>query len=860
MTARTNPAVMAQRHEPPDNYRTFLEAKMAVAERLGFDIPESVVNPFLKPHQKAMVRWAVAGGRRAIFAKFGLGKTVVQIEIVRIILERLGGRGLIVIPLGVRQEFIRDAAKLGVAVTFIRRIEEAGEAGLYITNYETIRDGKLDPSAFVVASLDEASILRGMGGTKTFREFMRAFAAVQYRFVATATPSPNDFGELLAYAAFLDVMDIGQAKTRFFQRDSEKADNLTLRPHKEREFWLWVATWALFIERPSDLGHDDAGYDLPPMQVVYHEIPAEIRSRDTERDGQGILFRNAAIGVTQAAREKRDTLAARVDKLTEILAAAGDEHVLIWHDLEAERHAIEKAVPGVVSVYGSQELEDRERAIIRFSDGEFPYLAAKPVIAGSGCNFQRHCATAVFLGIGFKFNDFIQAIHRIYRFLQDRPVTIHVIYAETEREVLRTLQAKWARHEEMVATMTEIIRTNGLAAAAMSEALTRSIGVERVEVTGEGYRLVNADTVEECERLEPDSVGLVVTSIPFSTQYEYTPSYNDFGHTDDDAHFWAQMDFLTPSLLRALKPGRVAAIHVKDRIVPGGINGFGFQTLSTFHCDAIQHFRRHGFAYLGMKTIVTDVVRENNQTYRLGWSEQCKDGSRMGCGVPEYLLLFRKPPSDRSNGYADDPVGKLKKEWDADAGSWVNPEGYSRARWQIDAHGFSRSSGDRNLTPEELQGMPADLVYKVWKGFNLQAVYDFEHHVRIGEALEMRGALPPTFMLLPPHSWHPDVWADVTRMRTLNGQQAAKNREMHLCPLQFDIVDRAILQFSMEGETVLDPFGGLMTVPYRAVTHKRRAIGVELNPGYFLDGVKYVEAAVQKVSTPSLFDFLEAAE
>jgi hypothetical protein len=687
---------------------------------------------------------------------------------------------------------------------------------------------------------------------------MKAFEGCgpRYKFVATATPSPNQYIELLAYSAFLEVMDVGQAKTRFFKRDSEKADNLTLHPHKEEEFWLWVTSWAVFLQKPSDLGFDDTGYALPPLDVRWHEIPTDHSAAGAERDGQGRMFRNAAIALPEAAKEKRDSLPLRIDKLLALRAEDPDAHRLIWHDLEAEREAIERAIPEVQSVYGTMDLEEREARIIGFSDGEFQELAAKPVLAGSGCNFQRHCAWAIFLGIGFKFNDFIQAVHRIQRFLQARTVRIDLIYTEAEREIRRTLEAKWKRHAHMVDRMSEIIRRYRLNQSLMEEQLTRTINVERVVVEGESFKLVNNDCVLEMAHIEDNSLDLVVTSIPFSTQYEYTPSYLDFGHTDDDGHFWAQMDFLIPELLRATKPGRVAAIHVKDRITPGGINGFGFQTLSPFSDDCIRAFRKHGWAFLGRKTIVTDVVRENNQTYRLGWTEQCKDGTRMGCGVPEYLLLFRKPPTDRSNGYADEPVRKPKKLRKAD--HWENPEGYSRARWQLDAHGFERSSGNRPLLPEDLVGVAPDIVYKLWKRFGLERVYDFEHHVACAEKLEEHGSLPPTFMLLPPASWHPDVWTDVTRMLTLNGMQHAKGREMHLCPLQFDIVDRAIAQFSQPGELVFDPFGGLMTVPFRAIKAGRRALAVELNAGYFRDGLAYVDAAARERSMPSLFDLLDA--
>lgn len=920
-----------------DDYQRFLEGKIRLAANFGIEVDPAEVNPILKPHQRAIVLWALRGGRRAIFASFGLGKTFMQLEILRLVVAHLSGRlgpagiapnvladppaaarALLVAPLGVRQEFMGDVRALAtgehpaisaeqraelaawqagrpdrvLSLTFIRSDAEASGPGVYMTNYETVREGKLDVMRFAAASLDEAAILRGFGGSKTFREFMRLFDGMRWKWVATACPSPNEYIEMLVYSAFLEVMDIGQAKTRFFKRNSEQADKLTLHPHKEREFWLWVASWALFITKPSDLGSEfsDAGYDLPPLEVHWHEIATDHRDAGSERGGQYRLLREDAVGVVQASREKRHSLSARIAKMMEIREIDPGAHRIIWHDLEAERLAIEAAIPGITSVYGSQALEQREEAIVAFSNGRFQELATKPMIAGAGCNFQRHCAWAIYLGIGHKFHDFIQSIHRLLRFLQTRGVRIDLIYTEAERPLRQSLEAKWRRHEEQLEKMTEIIRQYGLSHAAMAQELVRAIGVQRVEVTGDGYRLINNDCVRELARMANNSVDIIVTSIPFGTQYEYSANYADFGHTDDIYHFLRQMDYLIPELLRVLKPGRNCAIHVKDRIVPGGMTGLGFQTVYPFSDDIIAAFKRHGWAFLSRRTIVTDVVRENNQTYRLGWSEQCKDGSRMGAGMPEYLLVFRKPPTDASNGYADNPVRKPKKYWrpaegpegnsgtddDADygidddgsaerataaagmpEGSWDNPNGYSRARWQLDAAGFWRSAGNRLLTPQDLVGLAHDQIYQLWKARNLQTVYDFEHHVMIGESMEMRGALPSTFMLLPPHSPHPDVWSDVARMLTMNTLASAKGREMHLCPLQFDIIDRTIAQMSEPGEVVLDPFGGLMSVPYRAIKLKRKSIGIELSPAYFLDGVAYCEAMAREMAVPTLFDLIE---
>jgi DNA modification methylase len=842
-----------------DAYRQFLASKVCVSNDFGFDVAPEQINSRLRPHCKAIVPWLLRGGRRALFASFGLAKTTIQLETVRLAAEYSRGPGLIVLPLGVRQEFRRDATQIlgwNEPPPFIRSVDNLEPGRVYLTNYETVRDGKLDPTAFSAASLDEAAVLRGFGGSKTFREFMALFAGdrktldtreqsagIRYRFVATATPSPNDYIELLAYAAYLGIMDVSAAKTRFFKRNSEKADQLTIHPHKEREFWLWVASWAMFVTKPSDLGEQfsDEGYELPPIEVRWHEIATDHTDAGHEKDGQGRLFRNAAVGVQDAASEKRRSLSGRIAKLQEIRAEFPDEHRILWHDLEDERRAIEAAVPDVRSVYGSQDLDEREQTILDFSDGKFQELAAKPVIAGAGCNFQRHCAAAVFLGIGFKFADFIQAIHRIQRFLQSKPVRIDLIYTEAERDIRRQLERKWKQHIDMVFNMTQIIREYGLSNSRAAAELTRAMGVERIESSSRAYRCINNDCVLEARSMAENSVGLILTSIPFSTQYEYSPNYADFGHTDNNAHFWKQMDFLTPELLRVLQPGRVAAIHVKDRIVPGGMTGLGFQTVYAFHADAIEHYKRHGFGFLGMKTIVTDVVRENNQTYRMGWTEECKDATKIGCGMPEYLLLFRKPPTTNENSYADVPVVKSKDR-------------YTRARWQFDAHGFARSGGNRRLRPEELEGLEQNVIFKMFREHSLTNVYDFEHDVKIGEHVDARGWLPSTFMLLQPQSWHPDVWTDVTRMRTLNGQQHAKGREMHLCPMQFDIAERVIEQFSMPGETVLDPFAGLMTVPERAVRLGRFGVGIELATNYFLDGLAYCQAAEREMSMPSLFD------
>ena len=590
------------------------------------------------------------------------------------------------------------------------------------------------------------------------------------------------------------------------------------------------------------MGHSDDGYALPKLDVRYHEVPSDYEASGVEKNGQGLLIPDVAMGLSAASKEKRNSMDARVDVVADLIAEAPADHFIVWHDLEDERHAIQKAIPEAVSVWGSQDLEERERRIVDFGNGIGQVLSTKPIIAGSGCNLQRHCHREIFAGIGFKFNDFIQSIHRVHRFGQTKPVRIDIVYTESEREVLKTLQTKWNQHNEMGKKMTEIIKNYGLNQLAMQEVLARSIGVKRIEVKSELFSVANNDCVEEAKVQPGESVDLIVTSIPFANHYEYTPSYNDFGHTSDNNQFWAQMDFLTPELLRILKPGRIYACHVKDRINFGNVTGAGIPTVSPFHAEALFHGIKHGFDYMGMITVVTDVVRENNQTYRLGYTEMCKDGSKMGVGSPEYILLFHKPQTDRGRGYADKPVTKAKTD-------------YSLAKWQVDAHAFWRSSGNRLLSAEEMASYGPGKLAKMFTDFSLSNVYDYEFHVKIGEELLDRQALPSTFMSLAPGSHHPDVWHDINRMRTLNGDQTNRAVEKHVCPLQFDIVDRLIERYSSKGEKVYDPFCGLGTVPVRAIKLGRTGGGSELSAAYFMDQVHYLRAAEKEVSMPGLFDF-----
>lgn len=712
-------------------YIDFLKDKMAISHETGFEINDEELTPSLFPHVKDTVKWAIKGGCRAIFSSFGMQKTVTQLEIIRIVLKHEGGKGLIVCPKRVVVEFVSQAKEhLGIEVTYVRTMQEVNDSktDIMITNYERVRDGeegvRIDPNYFTATSLDEASILRGFG-TKTYQEFLPLFSNVPYRFVATATPSPNRYKELIHYSAYLGVMDSGQALTRFFKRDSTKANKLTLYPNKEREFWIWVATWALFLTKPSDLGYPDDGYQLPELRVHTEIVEVDNSTAGTDKDGQVKMFRDAALSLQDAARERRDNMPAKIDRVLEIINRPEnkDDHFLLWHDLESERVELCKRIDGCKAVYGSQDYDEADKVIEDFREGRLKYLAAKPEMLGEGLNFQYHCHKAIMF-IDYRFNDKFQAIARIYRFMQQYPVDLYLIYAESEQEIYRSFMQKWKQHRDMVENMTTIIRDYGLFGLDAQEKLMRYMFSKREERKGNLYTAINNDNVLECRQMSDNSVDLIVTSVPFSNHYEYTSSYNDFGFNADNDEFFKQMDYLTPELLRILRPGRLACIHVKDRVLFGNATGDGMPTIDPFSDMCVFHYLKHGFRYMGRITVDTDVVRENNQTYRLGYGEMCKDGSKMGVGCPEYVLLFRKLPTDTSKAYADTPVTKVKYG------------DYSLARWQIDAHADWKDGGNRLLTFDDVRNLGIDKIRRFFRKYSKEHIYNYENHVAFAEELE----------------------------------------------------------------------------------------------------------------------------
>jgi hypothetical protein len=840
-------------------YETFLKAKVQLSHQTGFSIADTDLHPSLFPHQRDAIRWAAYRGKALIAASFGLGKTRMQVELLRLAHKHTGKPVLVICPLGVRHQFIvEDGPALDVQFEYVRTDAEAAAANgpFLITNYERVRDGNISGatlSTLGAISLDEGAILGNLG-TKTQDQFNILLADIRYRWVATATPAPNDYRQMIYFADFLDAMDAGQALTRFFGRNPDKAGDLQLMPHMEKDFWLWVASWCLFVDKPSDLGYSDDGYIMPELQINWQRIAADHEKAFnlTDQNGQRFLLKDTAAGVQQAMKEKRDSLEPRVAAALAIVESIGADQLVIWCNLNDEQSAIERGLKerGIPysSVHGSLSPEVQEERLYEWKEKRTQALVSKASMLGSGVNLQQ-CHHAIYVGVDFKFRDFIQSIHRLQRYGQLHTVEIHGIHTDAEDTVVDILLGKWSQHDAMVARMRAIIQEYGLTTEALVSEMRRTMGVTRQERQGRLWTAINNDTVLETMGMADNSIDEIVTSIPFGNHYEYVASLNDFGHNPSDTDFWTQMDFLIPELLRVLKPGRMCCIHAKDRLLYGHQTPHGMMEVDYFTHDCARAFKKHGFVSYGEIFIPTDVVRENSSTNRLGWSENCKDGSKMGVGLSEKVLLFRKPQTDKTRSYADEPVRKDKKN-------------YSRGRWQVDAHSLWRSNGRALATPadnpELLTGMDGSQIYNWYRQWSKEHAYDYHQHVAFNEMVGDR--LPATFMLMPPQApcdYEEGVWTDVLFMRTLNMSQARRRVEKHICPLPLDIVERLIVRYSNEGELIFDPFLGIGTTAYMALKLGRTAIGTELNATYFDASVGYCQEAEAEKQKTTLFD-LEA--
>ena len=606
------------------NYKQLLESKKKRIADSGFNIEESQLNGSMFAFQKHIVKTALKAGKYAIFADCGLGKTLMQLEWANQVSKHTNQPVLILTPLAVSGQTIQEGAKFGIQVERLKG--DVFGAGIYVTNYEQLENISVEQFAGVV--LDESSILKTFTG-KTKRLIIDLFDGTRFKLACTATPSPNDLNEIGNHSEFLDVLDAQDMRARWFVRE-EGMNNYRLKAHAKKDFYGWISSWATMLSKPSDIGFDATGYDLPGLNYVEHVVK-------TGRTADNRLFADGIVNATNFNQELRFSILPRLEKVADIVNES-TEPFLIWirHNEEGER--LRKLIPGAVEVSGSDKPEDKERNLLGFANGDFRVLITKQKIAQFGMNFQN-CNNQVFASLDFSFESLYQSIRRSYRFGQTKEVNIYIITTDTMENVIAAIDRKQKQFEEMQSEMNNQINQ-------------RKYGL-RENYQFEEYRdgnmwLMHGDSVQEIDRIDDNSLDLIVFSPPFSSLFTYSDYIQDMGNCESHDEFFVQYGFLLEKLYRKLKPGRLMCCHTKDLGVYKNSSGYtGMYDFTGEHTRAVLNA---GFKLHSKVTIWTDPVLEmqRTKTQRLLYKTLTTDSSYTGIGMAEYITVFRKWEGDES--------------------------------------------------------------------------------------------------------------------------------------------------------------------------------------------------------------------
>lgn len=737
------------------DYEDFLASKLLAAHAHGFEPLRT--NKKLFPFQRTIVEWAVRLGRAAIFAECGMGKTAMQLEWAWQVAKHTGGRVLILAPLAVASQTVREGKKFGIEVKVVR---DAGDehGAVNVANYEVLH--RLDSTSYAGIVLDESSILKAFSG-KTKRALVEAFSRTPYRLACTATPAPNDPMELGNHSEFLGVMSSHKMLARWFINDTTAAGVWRLKGHAARDYWRWVTSWAVCCSKPSDLGGDDTGYVLPPLEIVQHNVDVDI----TEGRKDGALFRDPTLSATDLHKELRRTAPARAAKVAELVNATPGPWV-VWCNSNYEADALASLLPEAVDVRGDDTLAQKEAKLAAFADGSVRVVITKPSICGFGLNWQ-HVANMTFVGLSYSYEQYYQALRRSYRFGQKNAVTAHIVAASTEGAIADVVRAKQKEHEQMKDSMVAAMRQHGIRT---NDSDSTALDYTRRTVSGAGWEMRLGDCVDLVREVPDEHADFLLYSPPFSNLYTYSDSYRDMGNSADDQEFFRHYGYLLGELLRATKTGRLMAVHVKQCVNYKGSSGAS--GLRDFRGDVIRACQAAGWVYHSEVCIWKCPVTEMQRTKSHGllYKQLRRDSSYSRQGLAEYLVVFRK---------------------------WG----------EVDSSPVTK-------TPESF---PLDL----WQNY----------------------ASP--------------VWMDVDQTNVLNVKAARESEdEKHICPLQLDVVERAVKLWTNPGDLVLSPFAGVGSEGYVSLREGRRFLGFELKESYYRQAEKNLREVEGGGRQVSLFDLM----
>jgi len=597
------------------NYHEFLKSKRLVVKPSGFE-PDGI-SEILFPFQKDIVRWACKKGKAAIFAGTGLGKTGMQLEWAHQVHQHTGADVLVLAPLAVAEQTAREGEKFEVVVHLCKTQADV-KPGVNITNYEKL--AHFDAGHFAGIVLDQSSILKSFEG-KVRTEIIEAFRDTPFKLACTATPAPNDHMELANHAEFLHVMSRPEMLATFFVHDGGSTSQWRLKGHAVKAFWEWVASWAVMMSMPSDLGYEDNGFKLPPMEIEQIVV-----------DRTGYIVKEAQT-LQDRRRARTDSLDLRVQKAVELVLSKPDESWLVWCDLNKESEALKKAIPGSVEVKGADDPDYKTSSLTGFANGDIKILISKPSIAGFGMNFQV-CHNQVFTGLSDSFEQYYQAVRRSWRFGQKKQVTVYVITSEKEGAVVKNIKRKERDFETMLHGM--ISATQEITKKNIKETSREIEKYMTGTDTGNGWEMRLGDNVEQIKTVEDNSIGYTIFSPPFSSLYTYSNSERDMGNCRTDQEFFDHFNFLAPELFRTLKPGRLMSVHCMN--LPTSKQNHGYIGIRDFRGDLIRIFQKAGFIYHSEVVIWKNPVTAMQRTKALGllWKQIKKDSTMSRQGIPDY--------------------------------------------------------------------------------------------------------------------------------------------------------------------------------------------------------------------------------
>jgi DNA modification methylase len=606
--------------------------------------------------------------------------------------------------------------------------------------------------------------------------------------------------ELLNHADFLNVMPSNEALARWFINDTMNFGTYRIKGHAAKDFWEWVSSWAVCVNKPSDIGYDDDGFILPELKTIEHIVQYDV-PYDLEN---GLLFKETRmINATKLFRELRETAPQRVKKAAELVNDS-DEGWVVWCNTNDEAKALNKAINGSVNVHGALPIEIKESLIKSFSEGEIRVMISKPSMCGFGLNWQ-HVHNMAFVGLSYSFEQRYQAARRLWRFGQKNIVYEHLILSPAEKQqILSVVRRKEMKHIEMGKQMVNSINKAG---QLNDKKLITTY--DREVFAGKNYELILGDSCEEIKNIESDSIHFSIFSPPFSNLYIYSDMIQDMGNSSGDDEFFKHFNFLIPELHRVLMPGRLCAVHCKDLVNYKSRDGAS--GLRDMPGAIIRLFESNGFQYHSKITIWKDPVIEMQRTKAQGLLHKQikKDSSMSRQGLPDYLIIFRKWPD------TGETSGPVPVEHEKGFRGYVGEDGPDSGKY---LHSRGTEEYSNLIKLDQVEDGDDIFSIHVWQ----------------------RYASP--------------VWFDIQQTNVLNCRIARDDQdEKHICPLQLDVIERSIHLWTNPGETVFTPFAGIGSEVYGAVKLGRRGVGIELKKTYIEQAHKFLQTLENKPRQMELF-------